>query len=262
MIVESRDIVGGVRILTLNRPPANAISADLNDALRDQCRAARADDNKVKAVIVTGAGPFFSAGFDLKEAVSGQSRLRNLGGGEGDGLFELWTMAKPTVAMVNGHAIAGGAVIALACDFRITCNGQHRFGLNEVAIGLGYPIGAFEIVRLAMTNRQVRYAMLEARLHPVETALQLGFVDEIVGPDHLEDRCVELARHLAGLGRMAYAHTKKYLQHEAVQRVLSETPERLEELSAVGRHEETRAMLAAQVKALSKKRDRVHRDAL
>src|SRR5260370_39132356 len=119
MLVEASDIEAGIRLLTLNRPPANAISADLLDALFEQCRIAR-EDRQVKAIIVTGAGKFFSAGLDLKEATSGQSRLRNLGSGDTDGLFALWTLPKPTIAMVNGHATAGAASSSLRSRFWIT----------------------------------------------------------------------------------------------------------------------------------------------
>lgn len=250
MIVEAKDLDQGIRVLTLNRPPANAISAELIDELQEQCRAARETD-AVKAVIVTGAGKFFSGGLDIKEASSGRSRLGDLG--RGDGLFDLWTLPKPTVAMVGGHAIAGGAVIALACDFRITHEGDHKLGLNEVAIGLCFPIGPFEIVRLAMSNRQARYGMLGAGLYSVNRARELGFVDEVVSAAHLEPRCIEIAKGLAANGRLAYAHTKRYLQYEAVQRVNAQTPERLEEIRAIGRADETRARLATQVSAISRK---------
>jgi enoyl-CoA hydratase len=253
MLVEAKDLSNGVRVLTLNRPPANAISAELNDALRDQCQAAR-DDDSVRALVVTGAGKFFSGGMDLKNAVGGGAgAIRNLAGGRGDGIFALWTMSKPTVAMVNGHAIAGGAVIALACDFRITCHGDHKFGLNEVAIGLAFPKGAFEIVRLAMDSRQLRHALLEAGLHGAGRARELGFVDEVVDHERLEPRALEIAVRLAAHGRLAYANTKKYLQLEAVERVLAQTLERFDETLAVARSTETHDRIQSQVSAISKK---------
>ena len=252
MLVDSKDLPNGLRLLTLNRPPANALSADLNDALRDRCRAALEDDS-VCALIVTGAGKFFSGGMDLKNALDGVGGIRNLAGGPDDGIFSLWTMPKPTVAMVNGHAIAGGAVIALACDFRISYQGDHKFGLNEVAIGLAFPIGAFEIVRLAMDNRQLRRAMLEAGLHGADSARELGFVDEVVDHERLESRAIETAIRLASVGRLAYANTKRHIQHEAVERVLAQSLERFDQTVAVARAPETRERIQSQVSDLSKK---------
>jgi len=252
MLVDARDLPNGLRLLTLNRPPANAIRADLNDALHDRCRAALQADS-VRALIVTGAGKFFSGGMDLNNALDGVGGIRNLAGGPDDGIFSLWTMPKPTVAMVNGHAIAGGAVIALACDFRITHQGEHKFGLNEVAIGLAFPIGAFEIVRLAMDNRQLRRAMLEAGLHGADSARELGFVDEVVEHEYLESRAIETAVRLASVGGLAYANTKRHIQHEAVERVLAQSLERFDQTVAVARAPETRERIRSQVSELSKK---------
>jgi enoyl-CoA hydratase len=252
MVVEAKDVASGVRLLTLNRPPANAINRELGRALFDQCAAAAADDS-VRAVIVTGAGRFFCGGLDLRELVGDQSPLGRLGSTRNDGVFALWTLPKPTVAMVNGHAVAGGAVIALACDFRITCRGNHKMGLNEVAIGLGFPIGSLEIVRQAVGERNTRHVLLGAKLHDVDSARDLRMVDEVVEPSALEARCVELASQLAASGQLAYAHTKKTLQRKAIDRIDAMLPENSRELSEIVRSEETKQLLQAQLAAVTKK---------
>ncbi len=252
MVVEARDLGQGVRMLVLNRPPANAINRDLSHQLYEQCMAA-ADDASVRALIVTGNGRFFSGGLDLKELAGDGTPLGRLGSARADGVFALWTLPKPTVAMVNGHAIAGGAVIALACDFRITCAGSHKIGLNEVAIGLGFPIGAFEIVCLALGIPNARRVLLEAKLYDVEAARALGIVDDIVNPQELEARCVELAKKLAAYGSLAYAHTKKAFQRRALERIQALSQENAREIAEIAQSEETKALLRAQLEALSKK---------
>ncbi|MBF6558749.1 MAG: enoyl-CoA hydratase/isomerase family protein [Candidatus Binataceae bacterium] len=249
MLIEARDVAEGVRILTLNRPPANAISRDLSDELCAQCHAAR-DDAAVRAVIVTGVGRFFSTGVDLKQAAEGKSNLGNLGGAEDDGVFALWTLPKPTVAMVNGHAIAGGTIIALACDFRITASGTHKFGLNEVAIGLAFPYGAYEIARLALTNRSLRYVALEASFLDPARARELGIVDEVVEPTELEARCLDQARRLGRNGQLAYAHTKRTIQQEAIARIMARTPEQKREVNAIMKSDEARALIAGQMRSM------------
>jgi enoyl-CoA hydratase len=251
MLVESQEVGGGVRILRLNRPPANAINREFLDVLGAQCKAAGEDEN-VRAVIVVGNGRFFSGGLDLKEAIGGASQVGNLAGSADDGLFMLWSLPKPTVAMVDGHAIAGGVIIALACDFRVTQTGSHRLGLNEVAIGLGFPRGAFEIARLALTNQQLRWTMLEAGLFDVRRALEMGIVDEIVEPARLEARAVEIAKRLGANGQLAYAHSKRRIQAEAVARVLNQGIEEAREVVRITQSDETRALLAAQVTALTR----------
>jgi len=251
MLVDANDLGDGVRLLTLDRPPANAINKDFLDALYQRCREARYDKS-VRAVIVTGAGKFFSGGFDIKEAARGQSRVTNLAGHAADGIFALWTMPKPTVAMVNGHSIAGGIIIGLACDFRITCTGAHKFGLNEIAIGLPLPPGPIEIAKLALTGHGLRYALFEAAMHGPERARELGFVDEVVEPPRLRARCVELAQRLASVAQPAYAYVKQELQRDAVARTLNFPQERSKALAAVGATEESREMLRKQVGSISR----------
>lgn len=251
MLVEAKDIGDGVRMLTLNRPPANAINREFNQALAEQCHIAR-DDSRVRAVIVAGNGKFFSGGLDLR-AVAGGEGVDNLGGGEDDGVFSLWTLPKPTVGMLNGHTIAGGLIMALACDFRLSFTGHHKFGLNEVSIGLGFSTGTFEVARLALQPRALRQVILGAEMFDVRTAAELGVVDELVKPELLEERCVALARRLAAYGQLSYAHTKRSIQREAVSRVLAQTRGDVLEVLEIGRSEESRRLLAAQLANLSRK---------
>jgi enoyl-CoA hydratase/carnithine racemase len=138
----------------------------------------------------------------------------------------------------------------LACDFRITRSGSHKLGLNEVALGMAFPYGALEIARLALTNQQLRYATLDASFLGVERALELGIVDEVVEPDRLEARCVDLAQRLGRNGQIAYAHTKRELQRESVARVLARTPEQIREVNSVLKSDETKALLAAQLNSM------------
>jgi enoyl-CoA hydratase/carnithine racemase len=253
MLVEARDLGDGVRLLTLNRPPANAINREFNDALCAQCHAAR-DDDSVRSIIVTGGGKFFSGGMDLKQTAAGTGGIANLAGSDQDGVFALWTMPKPTVAMVNGHAIAGGTILVLACDFRIASRGTHKLGLNEVALGMAFPFGAFEIARLALNNQQLRYATLEGNFLSVDRAHEFGIVDEAVEPEKLETRCVEIAQRLGRNGQIAYAHTKREIQRESVARVLARTPEQIREVNAVLKSDETKALLAAQINSMGSRR--------
>jgi enoyl-CoA hydratase/carnithine racemase len=224
-MIEARDLDGGVRVLTLNRPPANAFTPELLTALRVACGTAE-NDESVRAVIVTGTGRFFSGGLDLRHVAAG-SQQHPFGAdfGRNDGIFALWTLSKPTVAMVNGHAIAGGGILCLACDARVVARGDIKLGLNEVAIGLSFPTGAYEIAAHALSRRHLRRVLLDAELFDPEAARRVGIVDEVVAPADLERVCVERARRLGSSPRAAYAHTKRALQHNAVERVVNESPE-------------------------------------
>ncbi|HTY54399.1 MAG TPA: enoyl-CoA hydratase/isomerase family protein [Candidatus Binataceae bacterium] len=252
MLVEAKDIGDGVRILTLNRPPANAISREFNEALYDRCREA-SENPAVRAVIVTGINKFFSGGLDIKEQASGKSRVGVLGSEQRDGVFALWTLPKPTVAMVNGHAIAGGLIIMLACDFRIAARGTARFGANEVAIGLPLPIVPVEIARLALGTERLRHCLLEAETCDAERAFELGYFDELVAPEELEARCVAQARKLAKLGQLAYAEVKRLIQFQALERVRNVAQDEMKAWARVASAPESVALLEAQVRSISKK---------
>lgn len=243
--VRSNDRDGGVRILTLDRPPANAedetLLGDLAAALE---RAGR--DAAVRAVVLTGAGRFFCGGFDLAAArrddVSGPL-FRDL---FRDTHLALLTLPKPTVTMLNGHAIAGGLVLALACDYRLGVEGDYKIGLNEVAIGASYPKVAFEIVRLRLAHARASELLLGAALYPASQAVRLGVVDELLPPATFADTVLRRAARLGAFPREAYAHTKAALVAEAAERVRAETAEEAARGAAVWTTGESRTARARQ----------------
>jgi enoyl-CoA hydratase len=240
----------GVRILVLDAPPANALGeqvlGDLSAALDD---AAQAPD--VRALVVTGNGRFFSGGFDLAAPRRDAAQARSLRNLYRDAHLQLLSLPKPTVAMVNGHAIAGGLVLALACDYRLGRKGDYRIGLNEVAIGASFPKVAFEIVRLRLCHARACELMLGAGLYPASEAIRLGIVDELLSGDHLESTVLRRAARLGAFPREAYAHTKAALVGDALARSHAETEEEAERNAAVWTTDESRAARAAQRQKLS-----------
>lgn len=223
MSIEIRDAEGGLRVITLNRPPANPINVAMIEALGEAARAAEADDS-VHAVILRGGSRTFCAGLDLAAMAAGElEQVKDLG--FLDGLYALWTLSKPTVAEVGGHAIAGGALLALACDVRVGARGTYKVGLNESAIGLPFPRGAFEICRSALPQMNMTEVILRAELHTPEAAVRLGFLHELVHPAALEARTREIALRLAQHPHHAYAYNKQLLQEPYVQRCEAESAE-------------------------------------
>ena len=247
--VRTTDREGGVRVLTLDRPPANAENETLLADLGAAVERAAADD-AVRAVVLTGAGRFFSGGFDLaaprRDDASGML-FRDL---FRDTHLLLLTFPKPTVAMVNGHAIAGGLVLALACDYRLGLDGDYRVGLNEVAIGASYPRVAFEIVRLRLPHARASELLLGAALYPASQAVRLGLVDELLPAATFEATVLRRAARLGAFPREAYAHTKAALVAETAARVTAETPEEAARGGAVWTTPESRTARAAQRRKL------------
>src|SRR5215831_4611541 len=173
--LESRD--NGVIVLRLDRPPANALDETLLTDLAASLDRVR-DDDAVRAVVVTGTGKFLSGGFDLAAPRRDAAAVERMVDLYRDAHLKLLTLPKPTIAMVNGHAIAGGLVIVLACDYRLGLDGDYRIGLNEVAIGASFPKTALEIVRLRLTHARASELLLGAAVYPASQALRLGVVDE------------------------------------------------------------------------------------
>lgn len=243
--VLASDHEGGVRMLTLSRPPANAINEDLLADLLAGLEAARVDD-AVRAIVLTGAGAFFGAGFDLGAPPRDAAATARLNALYRDAHVALLAFAKPTIAMLNGHAIAGGLVMALACDYRLGLDGAYRIGLNEIAIGASFPRAALEIVRLRLTHARASELLLGAALYPASHALRLGVTDELLPGDALESTVLRRAARVGSFPREAYAHTKAALVAEAVGRILAETPEESARATAVWLSDESRTARAAQ----------------
>ncbi len=238
-----------MRLLTLDRPPANAIAPEL---MRDlaEALAAAGDDESVRAVVLTGNGAFFSGGFDLhSEGGMGSDpvavwRLFR------ESMLALFALPKPTVAMVGGHAIAGGLILVLACDYRLGLDGDYRIGLNEVAIGASFPRAAFEIARLRLSHQQASELLLGASLYPASQALRLGVVDELLPAESFSETVMRRAARLGSYPRDAYAYTKAGLIAEAVARVEAETVEETAEMVAVWMRPESLAARDAQRRKL------------
>jgi len=208
--VRSEERPGGIRVLTLDRPPANALDETLLGDLSAALDAARADD-AVRSVILSGAGAFFSAGFDLATPRRDEAAAGALGALYRDTHEKLLGFPKPTVARLAGHAVAGGLVLVLACDYRLGQQGDYRIGLNEVAIGASFPRVAFEIVRLRLPHPRASELLLGAALYPASQAVRLGIVDELLPADGFDATVLRRAQRLGGFPREAYAHTKAAL---------------------------------------------------
>jgi len=194
---------GTARLLTLNRPEAkNALSPELVVALQAALDAAAADA-AVRGVVLTGAGPDFCAGADLKvlQSLAGRSHEENLA--DSRQLARLFVAihagAKPVVAAVRGFALAGGSGLACACDRVVAAPGA-TFGFTEARIGfVAAIVSRFLVDRAGM--RAARELLLTARRVDAAEALRLGIADEVAPPDGAGSDVVE--RALAWLATLA-----------------------------------------------------------
>ncbi len=175
--------------ITLNRPDArNALSSALRVELVDALDALAADDT-VRAVILTGAGDTFCAGFDLKELSSGDAA--KIFADAGRYHAKVHGFPKPLIAAVNGPALAGGMDLALMCDIRIAAPAA-TFGQPQVKMGVP---AAYDLVRSVCGDATARLLCLTGRRLSAQEALALGIVSEVT--DDLSNRAIALASEIA-----------------------------------------------------------------
>jgi enoyl-CoA hydratase len=209
--VETND---GIAIVRMQRPPANALAPDLLDEGAELMRSLRADPPD--AVVLTGAGEFFSGGVDLKLAPTlDEQGQRQMVAGINRLFIDWYSFPRPVVAAVNGHAVAGGAILALCADRRIGSDAA-TYGLTEVRVGIPYPAAAIGCVRAELTPAAARRLVLEAELIDAEAALGHGLVDELLPASAVLERGLQVARELATLPGATYEIVKDQLRGPAI----------------------------------------------
>ena len=215
------ELKASVAVITINRADKrNALSRGLIDALVSAFTRAR-DDAQARCVILAAAGPVYCAGMDLSEL---QESLNSASGGLQPAdvssvwddalrlakLYDLiYTLPKPTIAAVQGAAVAGGAGLVTVCDLALAAP-EAKFGYPEVRRGLVAAMVMPHLMR-HVGERQARYLLLSGELIDAAAALACGFVNEVVPMDWLLERAGTLAKACAEGGPNALAKTKEYL---------------------------------------------------
>jgi enoyl-CoA hydratase len=205
-----------VRILSLDGPGKNALSTPHMQSLLVQLGDAHGEP-----LLVTGApGNAFSAGLDLREVASlGPDEMRIFLGLFQELLRVLWHYPGPTVAHVNGHAIAGGCLVSMCCDWRVAPpDARLKIGLNETAIGLRFPPELLHLARRRVSERHLTRVILGAVLFDPAGAQEVGLLDQIA--DDSEAAARAMLEQLGRLPPAAYAATKADLR--ALPRVTAE----------------------------------------
>jgi len=210
--VEKRN---GIAILRMDDGKANAMNPRFfSDLERGMDEAAEAG-----ALVLTGAGSFFSGGLDLPYlAPLDRARIEEVYEDLHRAMMRLFLFPAPVVAAVNGHAIAGGCILAFLSDARVMSRGSFKIGLNEGRLGLALPAFVVETFRGRIAPRIFERMILEGPLFSPEEALECGLVDELVSPSELEERSIERAVQLAAVPREAFAESKRLIREAASRR--------------------------------------------
>ncbi len=182
------DVADGIAMLTLNRPEKrNALSRALRGELVQRLEELAKSD-EVRAVVLTGAGPVFCAGFDRSEFADGG--MEEVFAEAAEYHRRVLTFAKPLIAAVNGPALGGGCDLAAMCDIRLAAT-TALFGQPQVRFGAA---AAYDLMRVVLGSGAAREMCLTGRTYAAEEALAIGLVNRVVAPEEL----VDVARTLAG----------------------------------------------------------------
>jgi enoyl-CoA hydratase len=210
---------GDLAVLTMAHGKANALDIAFCDALAARFKGLEADES-VCAVILTGRGSIFSAGVDLIRALEGGPRYFEAFLPALRRLYEtVFWCPKPVVAAINGHAVAGGCVLAAAADRRLMPRDGGRIGVTELLVGLPFPPLAFEIMRYVSAPHRFPEIIFGAATYSPPDALELGLTDEMVEGGALMDQAASAARTLAALSPQAFALSKRQVRQGVADRL-------------------------------------------
>ena len=208
----------GVAVLRLAHGKVNAMSMEFCEALI----ARFAEISSARAVVMTATGRTFSAGVDLVRLLEGGAPyVRKFLPVLSNMFVTVFSHPAPVVAAINGHAIAGGCVLACAADKRLMARDSGRIGVTELLVGVPFPPAAMEIMRCATAPRFFADAILSGATYTPAEAVARGFIHDVVEPQALLEHAVAAAKALAALPPKAFALTKRQIHAPALERIQS-----------------------------------------
>lgn len=243
----------GIALLRLQHGKANLMDLELCEALVHALRELGADDSR--AVVLTAEGSIFSAGVDLKRLVEGgppyaEAFVHALS----DSLESLFAFEKPLVAAVNGHAIAGGMVMAAAADWRAMAQGSSRLGVPELAVGVPFPPAAMELIRFALPPAHWTEFILEGALVDAEGGVARGFLHAALPAADLVSTALAKAERLAAPPPDRFAFTKRQLRGQSLAHLRAERARLDAEISRLWQSPETMEAVRAYIAQTLSKR--------
>jgi enoyl-CoA hydratase len=210
---------GNVTVLRMAHGKANALDLEFCEALTSQLDECQRSPS-IGALVLTGTGRMFSAGVDLPRVVDGGAPYVRVFLPAVNRMFQtLFAFPKPVVAAVNGHAIAGGCIMACAADARLMSRDGGRIGIPELLVGVPFPVVPLEIMRFAAPSQYLQSLAYRGLTLAAGEALQHSLIDSVTDPDRLLDEAVAAAESLSALPAAAFTLTKAQFREPALQRM-------------------------------------------
>lgn len=223
-MTEIESLPNQVALLRLRHGKVNALDTSFCRHLIEQLDHIESS-GKYRSIVLTGQGKCFSAGVDLPQILKGgASYVDEFLPAMMDFFFRLFKTRIPTVAAINGHAIAGGWVIAVACDYRIIPDDGSQFGLSELQVGIPFPIAALEIVRHTTPRQYLQELIYGADLYGARDAQARGLGQIIVDPSEVLSHAIKVAEKWGRIPSKTFALTKSQFQFESLACIEKEAP--------------------------------------
>jgi 3,2-trans-enoyl-CoA isomerase len=236
-------IRGGVAEILLNRPKVNAINGQVVDELA-QCFDEIRGDDTAKAIILTGEGSFFSFGFDVPELYDYEKKdFAEFMFNFSDLLRRVFLFPKPVVGALNGHTVAGGCILALACDYRIMVDEKAKISLNEITFGSTLFSSAVEMLRFLVGSRNASTILYSGRMNSADEALRLGLIDKAVPKEELLSYARSIAEDHASRDTHAFKGIKYLLRNQIADYIKVSEKESVLEFVDIWYSESARASL-------------------
>ena len=211
------EIRDNVAVIQMDDGKVNALSYDMLSALNDALDKA---ESEARAIVLVGRPGRFCAGFDLKAMTASPASAVALLKAGCNVFMRLYGFDLPVVVASSGHAIAGGALLTLCGDYRVGIEGDFKYGLNEVAIQMPLPILGVELARDRLSKHALNAATLGAKLFGPTEAVDAGYLDQVVAPEHLLSTAVKVASGLGEYNRHAFSQTKQRLRGAIISHIL------------------------------------------
>ncbi len=212
------EIRDGVAIARFAHGKVNALDVEFLTGWMDELKSLASVETP--AAVVTGTGSVFSAGVDLRRLTAGgRDYVREFLPLMAEAFHETLTFPKPLIAAVNGHAVAGGCILACACDYRVMTEGSGRIGTPELSVGVPFPNVAMEILRLTVPANRLQAVIYQGKMYTPSEALGEGLIDELAPAERLIDRAVEIASRLGRVPAASFALTKRLIRQPGQDRL-------------------------------------------
>jgi len=200
----------GVAVVKLNNGITNPINLALVNELSDTIGNIRKDSNVHSLVLTSSNEKFFSLGFNIPELYElDREDFREFYRGYNQLCEELYTLSKPTVAAINGHAIAGGCILTICCDHRFISEGRKLMGLNEIKLGVPIPYPGDRILYQLIGDRHAYEMISTGEFYQSQDLFQMGLVNEVVSQEQLLARSIEKVKSVGTMSENAFRIIKE-----------------------------------------------------